>query len=69
MGKKYFYVYFKVNIKVIFTHKELVDSAKTNEKTHTQKGCNFNIVTTNKWVKTLHIHAKLGMAICNKYHI
>ena len=76
MDEKYFYAYFKVNINVIFTHKELAGGAKknnNNKKTkkkhsHTQD-CNFSIVTTNIWVNTLHIHVKLRMTIFNKYHI
>ena len=68
MDEKYFYAYFKVHIKVIFTHKELAGSAKQKKNTHTQD-CNFSIVTTNIWVNTLHIHVKLRMTIFNKYHI
>ena len=77
MDEKYFYAYFKVNIKVIFTHKELAGSAKKKiiiikklkkKHSHTQD-CNFSIVTTNIWVNTLHIHVKLRMTIFNKYHI
>ena len=45
MDEKYFYAYFKVNIKVIFTHKELAGSAKKKiiiikklkKNTHTHK--------------------------------
>ena len=75
MDEKYFYAYFKVHIKVIFTHKELAGGAKKKiiikkqkKNTHTQD-CNFSIVTTNIWVNTLHIHVKLRMTIFNKYHI
>ena len=44
MDEKYFYAYFKVNIKVIFTHKELAGGAKKiiiikkqKKNTHTHK--------------------------------
>ena len=30
---------------------------------------NINIVTTNKWVRTIHIHPKLEMALCEKANI
>ena len=75
MDEKYFYAYFKVNIKVIFTHKEQAGGAKKNnnnnkKKKHSQtQDCNCSIVTTNIWVNTLYIHVKLRMTIFNKYHI
>lgn len=34
-----------------------------------RKGCSFDIGRTNKWVRTIHIHAKLKMYRSDKFNI
>ena len=48
MDEKYFYAYFKVHIKVIFTHKELAGGAKKKNN-------------NNKKTKKKHTHTRLQL--------